>query len=89
MPHANNVMKMEDILFNVYSEFIIFAELYEKLDQDQVVTFMENVTASFSEVDPDALNRYKAYLKYEIEREKARGALERTTVLENLLEGFQ
>jgi len=82
-------MKTEEILFNVYSEFMIFAELYEKLDQDQVVTFMENVSASFSELDPDALNRYKAYLKREIEREKARGALERTNVLENLSEGFQ
>ena len=82
-------MKTEEILFNVYSEFMIFAELYEKLDQDQVVTFMENVTASFSELNPDALNRYKAYLKREIEREKARGALERTNVLENLSEGFQ
>ena len=82
-------MKTEEILFNVYSEFMIFAELYEKLDQDQVVTFMENVSASFSELDPDALNRYKAYLKREIEREKARGALERTNVLENLSDGFQ
>ena len=89
MPHGNNLMKTEEILFNVYSEFMIFAELYEKLDQDQVVTFMENVSASFSELDPDALNRYKAYLKREIEREKARGALERTNVLENLSEGFQ
>jgi hypothetical protein len=82
-------MKTEEILFNVYSEFAIFAELYEKLDQDQVVTFMENVTASFSELDPDALNRYKAYLKHEIERERARGAMERTTVLENLSEEFE
>jgi hypothetical protein len=82
-------MKTEEILFDIYSEFIIFAELYETLSSHQVVTFMENVTASFSELDPDALNRYKSYLSNEIKREKARGAVERATVLENLSEGFQ
>ncbi len=82
-------MKMEEILFDIYSEFIIFAELYEKLSSHQVVTFIENVTASFSELDPDALKRYKAYLNNEIERERARGAVERANVLENLYEGFQ
>ena len=82
-------MKTEEILFNIYSEFMIFAELYERLDQDQVVTFMENVTASFSQLDPDALNRYKTYLKNKIERERARGAVERASVMEDLSEGFQ
>ena len=82
-------MKTEDILFDLYSEFIIFAELYETLSDHQVVTFMENVTASFSELDPDALNRYKTYLKNEIDRESARGAVERARVLEDLSEGFQ
>lgn len=82
-------MKTEEILFDVYSEFMIFAELCETLSSHQVVTFMENVTASFSELDPDALNRYKTYLTREIEREQARGALERMTVLENLFEGIQ
>ena len=82
-------MKTEEILFDIYSEFIIFAELYETLSAHQVVTFMENVTASFSELDPDALKRYKSYLGNEIKREKARGAMERATVLENLSGGFQ
>ncbi len=50
---------------------------------------MENVTASFSELDPDALNRYKRHLGNEIKREKARGAVERAAVLENLSEGIQ
>jgi hypothetical protein len=82
-------MKTEEILFDIYSEFIIFAELYEILSSHQVVTFMENVTASFSELDPDALNRYKRHLGNEIKREKARGAVERAAVLENLSEGIQ
>ena len=82
-------MKTEEILFDIYNELIIFAELYETLSAHQVVTFMENITASFSELDPDALNRYKSYLRNEIKREKERGAVERATVLENLSEGFQ
>ena len=40
-------MKTEEILFDIYSEFMIFAELYETLSSHQVVTFIENVTASF------------------------------------------
>jgi hypothetical protein len=82
-------MKTEDILFDIYSEFMIFAELYESLSDHQVVTFVENITASFCELDPDTLNKYKAHLKREIEREKARGAVERARVLEDLSEGFQ
>jgi hypothetical protein len=47
------------------------------------------VTASFSELDPDALNRYKSYLGNEIKHEKARGAAERAAVLEKLSGDFQ
>ena len=89
LSHENDLMKTEEILFDIYSEFMIFAELYESLSSHQVVTFMENVTASFSELDPDALDRYKSYLSNQIKREKARGAKERATVLENLSEDFQ
>lgn len=64
LPHGNDFMKTEEILFDIYSEFMIFAELYETLSSHQVVTFIENVTASFSELDPDALNRAIIYLAH-------------------------
>ena len=53
-------MKTEEILLDTFNEFMVFAELYDKLDPDQVVTFMENVSARFCELDPDVLDRYKA-----------------------------
>jgi len=82
-------MKTEEILFDVFDEFMLLAELYEKLSPHQIVTFMENVSARFCELDPVILDRYKVYLRNQIEREKARGAEERATVLEKLSEGFE
>lgn len=82
-------MNTEKVLFSVYSEFMIFAEIYKTLDQDQIVTFTENVAAEFSKIDPDVLARYELYLKGEIERENARGAEERASALQNIVEGFE
>jgi hypothetical protein len=70
-------MKKEEVLFDIFNEFILLAELYEKLSSHQVVTFIEDVSARFSELDPDVLNSYKIHLEDQIKREKARGATER------------
>lgn len=82
-------MKTEKTLFDTFNEFMMFAEPYEKAEPDQVVTFMENIGAHFCELDSDVLDKYKAYLKNQIDHDRARGADERASVSECLSEGFE
>jgi len=79
--------KTEKVLFDIFSEFMIVLDNYERLDEDDIVKFMENVSATFNTLEPNVLSGYKAYLKTEIERENARGAVERANTLEGL-KGF-
>jgi hypothetical protein len=76
--------KTEHVLFEIFSEFMIVLDLYERLDDDDLVKFMENVSAKFITLDRDVLDRYKAYLKTAIEHENERGAFERASSLEDL-----
>jgi hypothetical protein len=80
--------KTEQVLFETFNNLIIFAELFERFDEDDVVKFEENATATFSTLDPDLLERYREFLKKEIERERARGAFERANILDGLAETF-
>ena len=80
--------KTEQVLFETFNDLMIFAELFERFDEDDVVKFEENATATFSMVEPDVLEKYREFLKKEIERERARGAFERADVLDGLAETF-
>lgn len=76
--------KTEQVLFGIFNEFMIAIGDYGRLDEDDIVKFMENVSAQFATLDRDVLDRYKAYLKTEIEHENARGAFQRANSLEDL-----
>jgi hypothetical protein len=76
--------KTEQVLFEIFNEFMIAIGNYERLDDRQLVKFLESASATFTTLDRDVLDRYKAYLKTEIEHENARGAFERASSLEDL-----
>ena len=78
--------KTEQVLFEIFSEFMVVLDLYKRLDEHDLVKFTENVSATFITLDRDVLDRYKAYLKIEVEHENARGAFERANSLEELID---
>jgi len=80
--------KTEQVLFETFNDLMIFVELLEQFDERGVVKFEENATATFSALDPEVLERYREFLKKEIERERARGAFERANVLDGLARTF-
>jgi hypothetical protein len=81
-------MKTEDVLFRIFNEIVLLSELYEELSQEQVVTTIETVSAWFSELPPEVISRYNAFLKDSIEREKSRGAARRAAILDHLATTF-
>ena len=76
--------KTEEVLFDIFNEFMIVLDHYGRFDEDDLVKFMENASAMFKTLEPDVLARYKANLKTKIDRENARGASERADTLEGL-----
>lgn len=76
--------KTEQVLFDVFNEFMIAIGGFDRLDDRGLVKCLKSVRATFFTLDRDVLERYKEYLKAEIEHENARGAFERANVLERL-----
>jgi hypothetical protein len=76
--------KTEEVLFQVFNECMIALGNYERLDDRNLVKFMESVSATFITLDREVLDRYKAYLKTAIEYENTRGTFERANALEDL-----
>ena len=76
--------KTEEVLFDIFNEFMIVLDHYERFDEHDLVKYMENVSAMFKTLDPDVLARYKAYLKTRIDRENTRSASERVSTLKGL-----
>jgi hypothetical protein len=81
--------KTEEVLFDIFNEFMIVLDHYERFDEDDLVKFMENVSATFKTLEPDVLARYKAYIKTVIDRENERGASERASTLEGLADAVE
>jgi len=76
--------KTEQVLFDIFNEFMIAIGDYERLDDDDLVKITKNVSAKFTTLDRDVLDWYKAYLNTVIEHENARGAFARANSLEEL-----
>lgn len=74
-------METEKVLFQIFSELVILSEIYESLDDDQIITISDTVNFIFSELPPQVIDRYKAFLKASIEREETRGAFARASAL--------
>ena len=82
-------MNTEDLLFKTFSEAILLHELYEKLTPEQAMSIVEDLVASFSHLPAPVIEKYKLFLKSLIKSEETRGAVERASILEDLLLSFQ
>ena len=45
--------KTEEVLFDIFNEFMIVLDHYERFDEHDLVKYMENVSATFKTLDPD------------------------------------